>query len=150
VLDGLRAACREQYVPEPVRRDLDDQPRRFTTDIRRMGGCERTEAVGLFLDGRNDARMLVTEVREDQLRAEVRVAPAVGVDGWLPEPPTKLGTLRGPCADQGWKTSSSRSISQRRATAPALHEGERGAPAAGLPKLGLAVVAECRQLVGTD
>ena len=43
-----------------------------------MGGGERTEALGLFLDGREDARVLVTEVREDELRAEV--APATGLD----------------------------------------------------------------------
>ena len=60
MLDGLRAARREQHVAEPVRPDLDDQARCFAPDIGRMGGCKRTEAVGLFLDGRNDARVLVT------------------------------------------------------------------------------------------
>jgi hypothetical protein len=44
-----------------------------------MGGCKRTKAVRLVLDGRDDARVLVTEVREDKLRAEVEVAAAVGV-----------------------------------------------------------------------
>ena len=42
-----------------------------------MAGCERAEPVGLLLDGGDDARMLVTEVGEDQLRAEVQVAAAV-------------------------------------------------------------------------
>jgi hypothetical protein len=80
VLDGLRAACREQDVAESFRGDLDNQPRRFSTDVGRMGGCKRTKAVGLFLDRCDDTRVLVTEVREDQLRAEVEVSPAVGVD----------------------------------------------------------------------
>ena len=45
-----------------------------------MAGCERAEPIGLLLDGGNDAGMLVTEVGEDQLRAEVQVAAAVGID----------------------------------------------------------------------
>jgi hypothetical protein len=43
-----------------------------------------------------------------------------------------------------------RFTSLRRATAPALQERDGGAPAAGLPKLGLALVAERRQLVSRD
>jgi hypothetical protein len=38
------------------------------------------QSVGLLLDSRDDARMLVAEVCEDQLRAEVQVAAAVGID----------------------------------------------------------------------
>ena len=44
------------------------------------GACERAQLIGLLLDRGDDARMLVTQVREDQLRAEVQVAPAVGID----------------------------------------------------------------------
>ena len=49
-----------------------------------MAGCERAEPVGLLLDSRDDARMLVTEVGEHQLRAEVQVAAAVGIDDVAP------------------------------------------------------------------
>ena len=45
-----------------------------------MARCERAELVGLLLDSGDDARMLMTEVGEHQLRAEVQVAAAVGVD----------------------------------------------------------------------
>jgi len=45
-----------------------------------MAGCERAEPIGLLLDSGDDAWMLVTEVGEDQLRAEVQVAAAVGID----------------------------------------------------------------------
>jgi hypothetical protein len=41
---------------------------------------ERAELVGLLLDRGDDPRMLVSEVGEDQLRAEVQVAASVGVD----------------------------------------------------------------------
>ena len=152
VLDRLRAACREQHVAEPVRRDLDDQARRFAPDIGGMGGCKRTKAVGLFLDGRNDARVLVAEVREDQLRAEVHVRPAVGVDYVAAGAPDEgrdaaRPLLRPRMEDQFVEIHRT---ALGRATAPALHEGERGAPAAGLPKLRFALVAQRRQLVGSD
>ena len=45
-----------------------------------MARRERAELVGLLLDGGDDARMLMTEVGEDQLRAEVQISPAVGID----------------------------------------------------------------------
>jgi hypothetical protein len=45
-----------------------------------MARGQGAQPVGLFLDRRDDARMLVTEAGEDQLRAEVQKAPAVGVD----------------------------------------------------------------------
>ena len=67
-------------MPESVWGDLDDHSRRFPADVGCMAGCERAEPVGLLLDSGDDARMLVTEVGEDQLRAEVQVAAAVGID----------------------------------------------------------------------
>ena len=80
MLDGLRPACGEQHVPKPVRGDLDDHSRRFPADVGCMAGCERAELVGLLLNSGDNARMLVTEVGENQLRAEVQVATAVGID----------------------------------------------------------------------
>jgi hypothetical protein len=38
----------------------------------------------LRLDGRNDARMLVAKIGEHQLRAEVEVAPTVGINQVAP------------------------------------------------------------------
>ncbi len=49
-----------------------------------MAGCERAEPVGLLLDGADDARVLVAEVGEDQLRAEVQVAATVRIDDVAP------------------------------------------------------------------
>jgi hypothetical protein len=80
VLDGLRPARGEQHVSEPVWRDLDDHASRFGADVGCMAGRERAELVGLLLDSRDDARVLVTEVGEHQLRAEVQVAAAVRID----------------------------------------------------------------------
>jgi hypothetical protein len=84
VLDGLRPAGREQHVPEMLRRDLHNQSRRFAPGIGPVGGCERAQSVGLLLDRGDDARMLVPEVGEHQLRAEVQVAPSVDVDDVAP------------------------------------------------------------------
>jgi hypothetical protein len=80
MLDGLRAAGGEQHVPQPHRGDLDNQPRRFASDVRGMAGGQRAQPVCLFLDSRDDAWVLVTEVGEDQLGAEVQETSAVDVD----------------------------------------------------------------------
>ena len=87
-------------MPEPVRGDLDDHSRRFAADIGCMGRRERAQLIGL-LDRGDDARMLVTEVGEDQLRAEVQVAPAVGIDDMATGAATRVSTSRGPCTVHG-------------------------------------------------
>jgi hypothetical protein len=61
-------------------RDINYQPGRFTPYIGRVAGGERAQAVSLLLDRSDDARVLVTEVGEHQLRTEVQVAPSVDVD----------------------------------------------------------------------
>ncbi len=99
VLDRLGATRREQDVPEALRSDLDDEPGRLAADVVGVAGGEGAETVGLVLDRLDDARVLVAQVGEDQLRAEVQVATTVGVDRWLPAPPTKVGrcgSLNGP------------------------------------------------------
>ena len=108
-----------------------------------MAGCERAEPVGLLLDSRDDARMLVAEVGEDQLRAEVQVAAAVGIDDVatgaanegqhvarpLHRPRMKdqlveiHGVLRQGCRPQDWMTR------------------ERGAPSARFGQLALGLAA---------
>ena len=45
-----------------------------------MARCERAELIGLLLDSGDDARVLVAEVGEDQLRAEIQVAATIGID----------------------------------------------------------------------
>jgi hypothetical protein len=67
VLDRLRTTGGEQHMPEAFRGDLDDRPRRFAANVRGIGRGEGTQPVGLLLDGRDDAWVLVTEVGEDQL-----------------------------------------------------------------------------------
>jgi hypothetical protein len=80
VLEGLSTAGGEQHMPESVWGDLDDQPRRFPADVGRMAGGECAEQIGLLLDSRDDPRMLVAQICEDQLGAEVQVTAAVGID----------------------------------------------------------------------
>lgn len=50
MLDGLGPARGEQHVPQRLRSDLDDHPRRFPADVGCMAGRERAELVGLLLD----------------------------------------------------------------------------------------------------
>jgi hypothetical protein len=45
-----------------------------------MAEGECAELIGLLLDSRDDPRMLVAEICEDQLGAEVQVTAAVGID----------------------------------------------------------------------
>ena len=79
VLDGLRTARGEEHVTEADRGHLHDQPRRLATDVRGMAGRQRAQPVRLLPDRRHDARVLVTQVGEDQLGREVQVAATVGV-----------------------------------------------------------------------
>ena len=84
MLDGLGPARGEQHVTEVLRRDLYDQPGRLAPHIGGVARCEGAQPVSLLLDRGDDARMLVTEVGEHQLRAEVQVAPPVDVDDVAP------------------------------------------------------------------
>jgi len=67
MLDGLRAACGEQHVPQSVRGDLDDHPCRFAADVRAMTGGQGAQPVGLLFDRRDDAWVLVTQICEHEL-----------------------------------------------------------------------------------
>ena len=140
VLDGLRPARGEEHVPEPVRGDLDDHSRRFAADVGCMGRRERAQLIGLLLDRGDDARMLVTEVGEDQLRAEVQVAPAVGIDDMATAANEGQHVAR-PLHRPRMKTSSSRSTASVRSWAPALDERERRAPSVRFPQLALGLRA---------
>ena len=63
-------------------------------------------------------RGAMTQVGEDELRAEVQVAPTVSIRRSYPSRRRRSGPA-GPCATQGWKTSSSRSISRPPENVPA-------------------------------
>jgi hypothetical protein len=80
VLDRLGPAGGEEHVAQAGGCDVHDQTGRRSPDVGGEGRGERAEPVRLLLDGRHDPRVLVAEVGEDQLRAEVEVGAALVVD----------------------------------------------------------------------
>lgn len=128
------------YQPGPW--DPNAAPRRPVSDPD-LAGCERAELVGLLLDSRDDARVLVTEVGEDQLRAEVQVAAAVAIDDVATGSRQRRSGRRAalapstderPARRDPWRPPSGPS-------APGLDDRERGAPSARFGQLVLGLPA---------
>ena len=133
----------EKHMSESVRGDVNDHSRRFPADVGCMTGCERAELVGLLLDRGDDARMLVTEVGEDQLRTEVQVAAAVGIDDVATGAAYEGQHVARPLHRPGMKDQLVEihcPLPQVR-SAPGLDEHERGAPSARFGQLALGLLA---------
>ena len=104
VLVGVGAAVGEEDVVEVAGGVARDQPGGLGAGAVGDGGRDRAEVRGLLLDRRDDARVLVAEVGEDQLGAEVEVALVVASQTWLPSARvTTIGVISA-WADQEWKT----------------------------------------------
>src|SRR5215212_1308315 len=69
MLDSLSTAAGEHHVAQPSRGDVDDHLRRLAAYVARPHRGEGAETVSLFLDRGYDPGMLVSDVREHQLRA---------------------------------------------------------------------------------
>ena len=84
VLDGVCAAVGEEHPVQVARGALGDQPGRLgpgRVDVLRGDGAQLG---GLLGNGRNDFRVLMTDVGEDQLRREVEQLVACAVPDVLP------------------------------------------------------------------
>jgi hypothetical protein len=84
ILRGLRAAVGEEHLVQITRRELGDEPGRLPALVVGHERSDGAEPIGLFLDRRDQLRMLVPDVQVHQLGREVEVAPALVV----PEPRT--------------------------------------------------------------
>ena len=80
VLDCLGASVCEHHMVQPFRGDVGDHFRRLAAHVTRPDRSERAQAVGLLLDRGDHLRMLVPDVREHQLRAEIEVSPSGVID----------------------------------------------------------------------
>ena len=79
VLDRLGAPVREEHPVEITGGDFRDEPRRFAAHFAGVLRADGAQPGGLVPDGSDDLRVLMADVRVDELRRKIKVTPPLVV-----------------------------------------------------------------------